>query len=53
LPHEPMPMLTWRALSEIPSIVSVFGILLGGVWWISHRKEEVAAAERATVEKKS
>ena len=53
LPHEPMPMLTWHALSEIPSIVSVFGILLGGVWWISHRKEEVAAAERATLEKKS
>jgi formate dehydrogenase iron-sulfur subunit len=47
LPHEPLPMLTWRALSEIPSVVSVFGVLLGGVWWISHRKEEVAAAERA------
>ena len=53
LPHEPMPLLTWHALSEIPSIVSVFGVLLGGVWWISHRKEEVAAAERAEREKKS
>jgi formate dehydrogenase iron-sulfur subunit len=53
LPHEPLPMLTWRALSEIPSVVSVFGVLLGGVWWISHRKEEVAAAERAEREKNS
>ena len=52
LPHEPMPLLTWHALSEIPSIVSVFGVLLGGVWWISHRKEEVAAAERAERGKK-
>ncbi len=53
LPHEPLPLLTWRALSEIPSIVSVFGVLLGGVWWISHRKEEVAAAERAEQEVRS
>jgi formate dehydrogenase iron-sulfur subunit len=52
LPHEPMPLLTWRALSEIPSIVSVFGVLLGGVWWIRHRTEEVQAAERAAQEKK-
>jgi formate dehydrogenase iron-sulfur subunit len=53
LPHEAMPLLTWRALSEIPSIVSVFGVLLGGVWWIRHRTEEVQAAERAAQEKKS
>jgi formate dehydrogenase iron-sulfur subunit len=53
LPHEPLPSLTWHALSEIPTIVSVFGVLLGGVWWISHRKEEVAAAERAGQEKRS
>jgi hypothetical protein len=23
------------------------GMLLGGVWWITHRREEVAAAENA------
>ena len=52
LPHTPLPMLTWRALSEIPNIVTVCGVLLGGVWWLSHRREEVQAAERSEREKK-
>jgi formate dehydrogenase iron-sulfur subunit len=42
---EPMPMLTFRVLSRIPEVVSLGGILLGGVWWITNRREEVAAAE--------
>jgi formate dehydrogenase iron-sulfur subunit len=45
LSDDPLPMLTYRALSGIPDIVSVGGILLAGVWWITHRREEVAAAE--------
>jgi formate dehydrogenase iron-sulfur subunit len=53
LPNTPMPLLTWQALSEIPSIVSVCSVLLGGIWWLSHRREEVQAAERAEREKKS
>jgi formate dehydrogenase iron-sulfur subunit len=52
LPHTPLPLLTWRALSEIPSIVTVCSVLLGGVWWLSHRREEVQAAERLDREKK-
>ena len=52
LPHTPLPLLTWRALSEIPNIVTVCGVLLGGVWWLSHRREEVQAAERLEREKK-
>lgn len=52
LPHAPLPLLTWRALSEIPSIVTVTTVLLGGVWWITHRREEVQAAEREEREKK-
>ena len=48
--HEPMPMLTWRVLSRIPDIVGLWGVLLGGIWWLSHRRQEVAAAE--TAEKK-
>ena len=52
LPLAPLPLLTWRALSEIPSIVTVSTVLLGGVWWITHRREEVQAAEREEREKK-
>jgi formate dehydrogenase iron-sulfur subunit len=47
LPREPLPLFTWRALSFVPDVVSAGGVLLGGVWWIRHRREEVAAAERA------
>jgi formate dehydrogenase iron-sulfur subunit len=46
LPKEALPNFTWRALEMIPSIVSVGGVLLGGVYWITHRREEVAKAER-------
>lgn len=45
LPTEALPVLTWRALSLVPDIVGVGTVLLGGVWWITHRREEVAAAE--------
>lgn len=45
--HEPMPMLTWRVLRHIPDIVSIGSVLLGGIWWITHRRDEVAAAEAA------
>jgi formate dehydrogenase iron-sulfur subunit len=39
-------MLTYQVLSRIPDFVPLGGILLGGVWWITHRREEVAAAEK-------
>ncbi len=41
----PLPDLTWNALSKIPGLVSVGGVLLYGVWWITSRREEVARAE--------
>ncbi len=46
LPQQPLPVLTWRVLSLIPDIVTVGTVLLGGIWWITHRREEIAAAER-------
>jgi len=51
LPQQALPILTWRALAHIPDIVLVGSVLLGGVWWITHRRDEVAAAERALKEK--
>jgi hypothetical protein len=32
-------------LSHIPDFVPLGGMFLGGVWWITHRREEVALAE--------
>ncbi len=45
LSKDPLPLLTYRVLSRIPDFVPLGGMLLGGVWWITHRREEVAAAE--------
>jgi formate dehydrogenase iron-sulfur subunit len=38
-------MYTYRVLSRIPDFVPLGGMVLGGVWWITHRREEVTAAE--------
>jgi formate dehydrogenase iron-sulfur subunit len=46
LPDQPLPGLTWKVLSLVPDIASVGSVLLGGVWWITHRRQEVYAAER-------
>jgi formate dehydrogenase iron-sulfur subunit len=45
LSKDPMPMLTYRVLSHIPDFVPLGGMVLGGIWWITHRREEVALAE--------
>jgi len=45
LPKQPLPLLTYRVLSKIPDLVALGGVFLGGIWWITHRREEVAAAE--------
>jgi formate dehydrogenase iron-sulfur subunit len=46
LPRDPMPLLTFRVLSKIPYVVTLGGMLLGGIWWITNRREEVAEAEK-------
>jgi formate dehydrogenase iron-sulfur subunit len=45
-----LPILTWKALSKIPAMVSFGGAALFGVFWITHRRQEVAAAEHAKLE---
>jgi formate dehydrogenase iron-sulfur subunit len=45
LPNEPIPALTWRVLSMVPDVVTVGTTLLGGIWWITNRRDEVAKAE--------
>jgi formate dehydrogenase iron-sulfur subunit len=46
LPHDALPPYTYRVLSEIPTEVALGGALLGGIWWITKRREEVAKAEK-------
>ena len=43
---EPLPMLTWAVLHQIPRVVAVGGVLMSGIWWITHRRNEVQRAER-------
>lgn len=45
LPKDPLPLLTYRVLSKIPNLVPLGGLLLGGIWWITNRREEVAKKE--------
>jgi formate dehydrogenase iron-sulfur subunit len=45
LQKEPLPDLTWNALSKIPSVVSVGGVFLAGIYWITSRRDEVQRAE--------
>jgi formate dehydrogenase iron-sulfur subunit len=46
LPQDALPTYTYRVLSEIPNLVSLGGALLGGIWWMTKRREEVTNAER-------
>jgi formate dehydrogenase iron-sulfur subunit len=45
LPNDPLPDRTFAVQSRIPDFVPLWGSLLGGIWWITHRREEVAKAE--------
>jgi formate dehydrogenase iron-sulfur subunit len=45
LRSEAYPKLTWSVLSRLPNVVSVAGVGLAGVWWLTSRREAVAAAE--------
>src|SRR5581483_5467497 len=45
VPQEALPSLTWRVLELVPDVVSTGSVLLGGIWWITNRRAEVAKAE--------
>jgi len=46
VPPDALPMYTYRVLSKIPNIVTAGAFLLGGIWWITNRREAVARAEK-------
>ncbi|MFZ2491851.1 MAG: 4Fe-4S dicluster domain-containing protein [Thermoanaerobaculia bacterium] len=43
---EALPPLTGRVLAHIPDVVTVGCAVLGGIYWITHRRDVVAAAEK-------
>jgi len=45
VPQEPLPETTWRVLELLPDVVSTGTVLLGGIWWITNRRSEVAKKE--------
>jgi formate dehydrogenase iron-sulfur subunit len=50
LGNQPMPNLTWAALSKIPKVVLGGAVGLSAIYWITHRRDEVAAAEHGEKE---
>jgi formate dehydrogenase iron-sulfur subunit len=50
VPNEPLPDTTWRVLELVPDVVSTGSVLLGGIWWITNRRAEVARKEPAKKE---
>ncbi|HEY1468568.1 MAG TPA: 4Fe-4S dicluster domain-containing protein [Candidatus Acidoferrum sp.] len=50
---EALPLLTYRVLSHIPDLVTIGGVALGGIWWLTNRKNEVAIAEKCQESGKS
>jgi formate dehydrogenase iron-sulfur subunit len=43
--NEALPPLTGKVLEHVPDVVTVGAALLGGIYWISNRRDIVAAAE--------
>jgi len=41
----PMPEYTGRVMTWIPDFIPAWSLVLGGIYWISHRRDEVAEAE--------
>jgi len=46
LPKESMPEFTMRAMEKIPSVVVGGGVFLGGMYWLTKRKNQIAKEER-------
>jgi formate dehydrogenase iron-sulfur subunit len=45
VPGKDMPHLTWAVLEKLPQIIPVWGVFLGGMYWLGARKDAVANAE--------
>ncbi len=52
LPTDPLPNRTFIVQKQIPAFVPLWASVLGGIWWITHRRAEVALAEAREPQKK-
>lgn len=50
LSDQPLPELTWRALSLVPQVASLGGAFLFGLWWIINRRMDVQREAGRTAE---
>lgn len=46
---KPLPPLTADMLEHVPQVVTIGWAVLGGIWWITNRREIVADAEKKDV----
>lgn len=46
LPKESLPNYTARALEKIPAVVGFGGVFLGGMYWLTKRKNQIANEEK-------
>lgn len=46
LSNEPLPHLTWNALSKVPFVVGGLAVALTGLWFIYKRREELQRADK-------
>jgi formate dehydrogenase iron-sulfur subunit len=46
VPLEALPPLTWEVLEKIPKFLPIYAAFLGGMYWLTQRKNEVARKEQ-------
>jgi formate dehydrogenase iron-sulfur subunit len=52
IPKQSMPTFTTQAMEKIPSVVSVGGVFLAGMYWLTKRKNELSKEKRRLKEGK-
>jgi formate dehydrogenase iron-sulfur subunit len=52
IPKQSMPDFTMKAMEKIPTVVSVGGIFLTGMYWLTKRKNQIKKEEHHLEEKK-
>lgn len=46
LAKEPLPSYTQKAMEKIPAVVTVGGVFLGGMYWLTKRKNQIAKEDK-------
>ncbi len=50
--EQPPPEVPWRILQQVPNVVLLGAVILGGTYWIYRRREEVAELQTQTIDDK-